>query len=124
MIALDIWATFAIAEMARHCYVRKKKKRSPNKAFSLSLRTAVALGLLFFLETRPMLDAGLTYLFVGWWIHDYPQNLIMGVRPIYYLNDTGPIDRFQNKYPDAFVWFCWKTILMVGLVGAYYFNYQ
>jgi hypothetical protein len=116
-----IWWIIALAEVLRHVYVRKKLKRSPNKFLSLTLRV-IAAGVIWYYDPYPLrIVSGLAYLYSGWCMHDYLQNIILGTRPIWTLNNTGPLDRLQQK-PNPFVWFCWKVIFFIVFVGAYFFN--
>jgi hypothetical protein len=89
---------------------------------SFLARAVVALCLAW-LDELPITITLPTFAIVNWCIHDYVLNLLRGIKPIWYLNETGPIDRFQRNYPNMFVWFVWKVILMIGLVGAYFFNF-
>lgn len=123
-MSLIIFVVFSLAEVGRHLYIRKINKRSPNKVLSFVLRSVVG-GLFILLEFwagYPLEYAIPTYIITNWWIHDYLQNILIGKKPVWYLNSIGPIDQFQNKYPNAYVWFIFKTIALIGLVGMYYFN--
>ena len=89
---------------------------------SFLARAAVAVCLAWF-DELPLSITLPTYAIVDWCFHDYVLNLLCGTSPIWYLNDTGSFDRFQRNYPNMFVWFAWKVILFIGLVGAYFFNF-
>lgn len=116
-----IFILFSLAEAARHWYVIEKQQRSPNKTFSFIMRWVVSWGILWF-DPLPKWITIPTYTIVDWYIHDYFLNLIRKIKPIWYLNKTGPIDLFQRNYPNMVVWFVWKTILLIGLLGSYLFN--
>lgn len=121
---LLVFIIFSIVEVCRHVYLRKVKKRSPNKLLSFIIRSGAALAFVYIEHCQGfalyyMLPV---YTITNWWIHDYLQNMMMRKRPIWYLNSTGPIDTFQNKYPNAYVWFFFKTIALIGLVGMYYLS--
>lgn len=120
---LLFFSILSFAEVIRHWYIINRLHRSPNKAISFTLRFAA--GCVFALSPQGDIPFGVvagSYLIVDWYIHDYVLNLLRGVRPIWYLNSKGPIDRIQNNYPNAFVWFVWKTILLIGFLGMYYIN--
>lgn len=120
---LLVFSVLSVLETIRHWYVIERLKKSPNKLISFVARFVV--GFLFFWYDNsnvPVEVKAPVYLIVDWYIHDYLLNLLRGVKPIWYLNSTGFIDRFQNEHPSAYVWFCWKSLLFVGLMLMYYVN--
>jgi hypothetical protein len=119
---LIVWMVLSLLEVVRHWYIIKRKKKSPNKLVSFLARAAVAICLAWF-DELPLSITLPTYAIVDWCFHDYVLNLLCGTSPIWYLNDTGSFDRFQRNYPNMFVWFAWKVIFFIGLVGAYFFNF-
>lgn len=116
-----IFILLSVLEAVRHWYIIEKQHKSPNKTISFIGRWLVSWIVILF-DSQPMYVTILTYTIADWYIHDYFLNFIRGVKPIWYLNTTGPIDKFQRAYPNMFVWFIWKTILLVGLLGGYFFN--
>jgi hypothetical protein len=116
-----IWMVVVILEMLRHQYLIHKKKISPIKWLSWTARAIVATVILVLWEWRDLAVAVLTYVIVGWWIHDYVPN-IMFRRKIWYLNNTGFLDEFQRNYPGMDVWFFWKTLWFFGILAVYFIN--
>lgn len=119
-----LWITVAILEVIRHWYLITKKKRSPNKVISFLARAVVALTIFFLWEWRPAYTSLPAYIISGWFIHDYLLNVLRRKR-IWYLNNTGPMDRFQNSVAGgAPSWFIYKAIAFGGLLGIYFANYR
>ena len=117
---LLIFIVLSVTEVVRHWYIINHLHRSPNKVLSFLLRAGVAL--MFLLapsEQVPIYISGFTYLITDWYIHDYVLNLIRGVKPVWYLNSTGPFDKFQNAHPNALTWFVMKTIMLIIFVNLY-----
>jgi hypothetical protein len=81
---------------------------------------ALVVGYLWYLDPRNIIYTTPTYMITTWWLFDIGLNLIRGQK-LWHLGDS-IIDSFQRKYPNEFVWFLWKTILFIGLTGAYFFN--
>lgn len=120
---LLIFSLLSILETVRHWYVIEKLKVSPNKLLSFIGRFLVGFVFFWYDDSNvPLQVKALAYLIVDWYIHDYLLNVLRGVKPIWYLNSTGLIDRFQNEVPNAFVWFVWKTMLFVSSILMYYVN--
>lgn len=122
---LPIFTILMIVEVSRHFYIVTVKKKSPNKALSLTGRIVIALILLYFDEVVWWIS-GPTYLFVGWWIHDYIYNIYYLIwkpenikpRTLYSLNKTGPVDKFLFEYSPAI--FFLKSIMVVTFVPLYF----
>lgn len=133
---LIVWITFSVWEAGRHVHLIVAKKKSPNKIFSFLLRASVMLILILVFEPILIGYALVMYIAIGWWIHDYLINAGLWLaesdltvrekdfeeRPIWYLNDTGPIDRFQNAMGGSFAWFIMKSIIAAGSFFAYFIN--
>jgi hypothetical protein len=119
---LIIWLFLAFCEAIRHLYIIKEKGQNPNKARSLAVRCLIATGLglweVLMLEKDWLLIV-LTYLSTGWWIHNTVIALGLG-RKAWYLNGTGPMDRYLRPYAPYF-WIM-LTILCFGSLAAYFFN--
>jgi hypothetical protein len=118
---LLLYLFLEIIEAARHTYLIQVKKRSPNKLLSWCLRAAVAIPILYW-EPRCWWQAGIIYGFAGWFTHDYLLNFFRGVKPIWYLNDTGWIDKLQNAGPGPAISMILKGIAAGSCVAAYLFN--
>lgn len=116
-----IFILLSLAEAVRHWYLIERKHISPNKIFSFILRWVLSAIVIYF-DPLPKWVTIPTYTIVDWYIHDYFLNTIRKVSPVWLLNNTGPVDIFQRNYPNMFVWFVWKTLALVGLVGGYFFN--
>lgn len=116
-----IWLLVVVAEMLRHQYLIKKRRKSPNKVLSWTGRAIIA-GLLiwFFEQTRPLEVTFLAYTITGWWIHDYVPNILFNKRPVWYLNKTGFLDRFQNNVMGPDIWFIFKSMLFVFMQPIYF----
>jgi hypothetical protein len=119
---LIIWFILASLEALRHVYIIKEKGQSPDKFKSLAVRCLIATGL--GLWEVVMLDKEVlymipTYFFTGWWIHNTVIALGLG-RKAWYLNGTGPMDRYLRPYAPYF-WIC-LTIAAATLTGMYFFN--
>lgn len=115
---------FSFAEATRHAFLIVVRKISPNKEFSFVFRAFI--GAIFIVYELivfawPAWFLIPLYILTDWCIHDYYLNIWLS-KPFYYLNSTGPIDTFQNNNPNAFVWFCFKTTALLGLLGCYIFN--
>lgn len=123
-VFMFIFLFISLEEVCRHAFVITSQKRSPNKAISFALRALSAV-VLSYLDPRPMWAVLPAMAVLDWWFHDYLLGLLIwsGKQPIWHLNSTGFFDELQNKYPNAGVWFVWKTIAMIGLVGAYFVNF-
>ena len=119
---LLIFIILSLLEALRHFYVVEYLHRSPNKRLSFVLRFLGAAVFLYLDDSWPKYQLSLTYTVVDWVIHDYVLNLMRGVKPLWYLNSTGPIDRFQRNYGGVQAWFIWKLLAVLGLVSMYYFN--
>lgn len=120
-MSLLLFIIFSVLEVVRHWYVIEELHESPNKAFSFLVRASLAIVMSWY-DTIPFYVALPTYGIVDWWLHDYLLNFLRGVKPIWYLNGTGPIDIFQNNNPHPYVWFLWKTTALIGFLGMYYIN--
>jgi hypothetical protein len=113
-----IWILFEIAEVVRHWFIIKFKKKSPNKVISFCLRGLIASAILYF-DTTPLSIAIQAYVIAGWYIHDYLLNLFLG-KKFYYLNETGFLDKLQRRIIGQDVWFFWKSIWLIGGLGIYF----
>jgi hypothetical protein len=118
---LIIYIIIELLEVVRHAWIISVEKHSPRKWLSVLLRGAALITILYF-EPRPLGYSAFMYFCIGWWIHDYVLNLVLEKSPIWYLNNTGPIDKFQNGFVGAGGWFIWKTILCFGSVAMYFVN--
>jgi hypothetical protein len=103
--------------------------KSPNKPLWWFIRFALVC---FFtaIDQRPWLYVLATFAIINWTTHDYGINFFRQrisppdrYIPIWWLNNTGWIDRFQRSHGGMYPWFIWKLILSFGLGGAYIFNF-
>jgi hypothetical protein len=119
---LIIWLFLALLEALRHLYIIKVKGQSPDKFKSLAVRCLIATGLGLWevvMLDKFWLQIFLTYFSTGWWIHNTVIALGLG-RKVWYLNGTGPMDRYLRPYAPYF-WIM-LTILCFGSLAAYFFN--
>lgn len=125
-MVLLIWLIVVICEAARHTFLIRVKKISPNKFWSLAGRVLIAAGLGWWdLKTGPRnrewWELLVFYLSTGLWFHNtIIAKWAMKEKP-WYLNDTGVIDRRLKPYA-AYFWIV-LTILCFGSIGMYYLNY-
>jgi hypothetical protein len=119
-----LWLTFVLLVAGVHLYLIKVKKVSPNKSIWLWVRLIVAALFViaeFFLSNHSMPVVFLAYLFSGWFLHDVICAVGTG-REMWYLNSTGPIDRFQHAAGGATTWFVFKAIGCLTTVAMYFLN--
>ena len=114
-----VWFVIEILKVVRHWYLIEKKHVSPNKVISFVIRAVLLLVIISHDDYTNFVTWG-AYIFGGWFIHDYLLNILRGVRPIFYLNSTGAIDKLQAANPYVAFWF--KAIFVLIFVGAYFFN--
>jgi len=119
---LLIFTVLSLLEALRHFYVIEYLHRIPNKRLSFVGRFILGCIFLYLDESWPKYQLSATYTMVDWVIHDYVLNLFRGVKPVWLLNHSGPIDKFQWVHGGPQVWFIWKMLAVVGLVAMYYFN--
>lgn len=129
MSLLAYWFLFEVAEVFRHLYYIKTRKKSPRKWLSLSLRVLVALCMVY-VELRthvqvPWYIIILAYFFSGIFIHDTGLAIGTGIifkthRAPWYTNKTGNFDKPQFEY-GPYLWIG-KLMLGVGIPCMYYFN--
>jgi hypothetical protein len=127
---LNIWIIYKILKAVWHT-VEIKTGHSPDKKLSFLLDIVISIICLYFENHIPLFPYALViYTFVGWWIGDYFLYLLLKIsntkgwekREIWYLNKTGPIDKFQTKFGGEWTWFVFKSIGMIGSVLMYYVN--
>lgn len=119
---LLLWLVVVLLEACRHVYLIKKKHISPNKVISFTVRALIAVALMvweYFLGLRPLEVVVLAYVFAGWFLHDVILSTALYGKP-WKLNNTGPIDRFQNAAGGATTWFVFKAIGCLTLVAMYF----
>jgi hypothetical protein len=118
------WLLFVLIVAGVHLYLIKRKKVSPDKSFWLWLRLILAFLFIlteYFFTDHSMPVVFLAYLFSGWFLHDFICALGMGRDP-WYLNNSGPIDRFQHAAGGSTTWFVFKAIGCLTTVAMYFLN--
>jgi hypothetical protein len=96
--------------------LRRFRDKSPDKSTSYVLRATVGLGTLIFLGDAELIAH---LIFINWFIHDYFQNMVLGPY-LWYLNSTGPIDKFQKDFGGEVHWFIVKFVITGALLIEYY----
>jgi uncharacterized membrane protein HdeD (DUF308 family) len=117
-----LFLALMLAEIARHLYIIHVLKRSPNKAFSLTLRIIVGVCFLiyeWFNTEKNYLVVFLAYVFMADWLHDTIIALSMRRKP-WYKNQTGYFDKIESGY-GPYLWIL-ETILAFGATAMYFFN--
>lgn len=118
-LGLNVYFIFIILQLAWHYTVIEVFERVPNHGCHLAIRVVVAIVIMIMSQELSWINI-LTYGIAFWLPFDSILNLLRG-KKIWYLGET-PIDKFQKEHPNEQVWFWFKTIAFLGLVGAYYLN--
>ena len=84
------------------------------------IRASVAVILIYLDQSWPFWQLLATYGIAFWFLFDTGLNVLRNEK-VWYLGSNF-LDKLQKKYPNEFVWFVWKGIAFIGLVGAYYLN--
>lgn len=129
MMMFGLWLVIIGFEIVRNYWMIDLDHERPVYWQSTVLR--IAVGFVFWLLS-PFMDHTMSYgqwwgmipmmVLSFWFCFDYGLNLARGKKPFYYLNPEGSLlDKFQCNYPNTYVWFWWKLILMLaGLMVRYY----
>ena len=83
------------------------------------IRAITAAIFMYFDHNWPLYILIPTYSISFWFLFDTTLNILRG-KNLWYLGSNW-LDKLQKKYPNEFVWFWFKGIAFIGLIGAYYF---
>lgn len=125
--ANPLWLLFAgvLTEICRHLFLIKIRKKSPNKVASFIARAIFVSLVWWFLERhsgRPWYWTMPCYIMAAWFPHDTIIAKSLG-HPWWYLNKTGPLDKFQRSTLGGETsWFQIKIIAFGALVAGYFYN--
>lgn len=130
MTVIFCWLFLIYLEIARNFYLIENRKQRP--VYWQSNVGRVVVGFVFWIISPWFIWPSMNYwhwwgmvpmmLLSFWFFFDYGLNVVRQVKPFYYLNPEGSfLDRFQCNYPNSYVWFWWKLMLMI--TGVMLFHY-
>jgi len=119
---LNVFFVFIALQLAWHYVVIEVFDKSPNHSVHFWIRIAAAITITAMYHELTLINLA-TYGIAFWFAFDTLLNILRGLS-VLHLGDS-PIDKFQKTHPTEggeFIWFCFKGIAFLGLVGIYYFN--
>jgi hypothetical protein len=120
---LDVFIVFVVLSIIWDAIVIEvlhKKITKIGHGVRWLFRASVGIYFISIDTSWPLIQIGFTYVITFWFLFDTGLNIMRG-RALYYLGSSF-LDKLQKNYPNEFVWFVFKAIAFIGLVGAYYFN--